>query len=156
MGHVDVVKLLLERPIVDPTAKNNGVIRDASLMGHADVVKLLLERSNVDPATRNNEAIGNASANGHVDVVKQLLGHPGVAPAAEYNVAIRSASKLDTISSMLTSSNCCLRVQMSTQKMTEVLPGKYHAAQPTYRTSCRLQSNLVNSQLSSCYSNTRG
>ena len=56
-GHIDVVELLLGHRDVDPTAKNNISIQNASQMGHVDVVKLLLQlgHHDVDPAAYNGQ-----------------------------------------------------------------------------------------------------
>jgi hypothetical protein len=62
-GHVEVVKLLLNDPRVDPSAYNNDAIRWASKYGHVEVVKLLLNDPRVDPSVANNYAIRLASEN---------------------------------------------------------------------------------------------
>jgi hypothetical protein len=64
-GHIEVVKLLLNHPKVDPSAVNNYgmnsidliivlAIRLASEKGHIEVVKLLLNHPKVDPSANNN------------------------------------------------------------------------------------------------------
>ena len=40
-GHMEVVKLLLADPRVDPSARNNWAIQLASENGHLEIVKLL-------------------------------------------------------------------------------------------------------------------
>jgi hypothetical protein len=92
-GHVEVVKLLLGDPRVDPSADDNYAIRFASGKGHVDVVKLLLSDPRVIPSAFDSFVIRWASGNGHVDVVKLLLSDPRVDPSAEYNYAIRWASR---------------------------------------------------------------
>src|SRR3989304_5945772 len=61
---IEVVKLLLQDPKVDPSDQNNYAIRLASRKGHVEVVKLLLQDSRVNPSDHNNEAIGRASNRG--------------------------------------------------------------------------------------------
>jgi ankyrin repeat protein len=90
-GNVEVVKLLLNDPRVDPSAHDNYAIRWASRNGHVEVVKLLLNDPRVDPSADNNCAIRWASRNGHVEVVKLLLNYPRVDPSAYNNDAMRCA-----------------------------------------------------------------
>ena len=66
-NHIEIVKLLLQDPRVDPCDKYNITII---------VVKLLLQDSRVDPSDHNNLAIRWASQNGHIEVVKLLLQDP--------------------------------------------------------------------------------
>ena len=63
-GHLEVVKILLQDPRVDPGifqnwllydkigrgAKDNNPIRVASQMGHLEIVKLLMKDPRVDPS----------------------------------------------------------------------------------------------------------
>jgi len=49
LGHIEVVKLLLTYPGVDPTEDNNYALQIASENGHIEVVKLLLTCPGVDP-----------------------------------------------------------------------------------------------------------
>src|SRR3989304_1464205 len=72
-NHIEIVKLLLQYPIVDPSDENNRAIRLASRNGHVEVVKLLLQDPRVDPSDKNNYAIRYASENGDVEIVKLLL-----------------------------------------------------------------------------------
>jgi ankyrin repeat protein len=64
-GHIEVVKLLLNHPKVDPSADNQYGMNFINL----NIFK----------------AIQFASRNGHVNVVKLLLNHPKVDPSAENN-----------------------------------------------------------------------
>ena len=48
-NQVEVVKLLLQDPRVDPSYQNNYAIILASENGHVEVVKLLLQDPRVDP-----------------------------------------------------------------------------------------------------------
>jgi ankyrin repeat protein len=68
-GHIEVVKLLLNHPKVDPSSKNNYgnnfidlvnvslAIRLASQRGYNEVVKLLLNHPKVDPSAENNSGM---------------------------------------------------------------------------------------------------
>jgi len=91
-GHVDVVRLLLKDPRVDPSALDNYAIRLAGANGHVDVVRLLLKDPRVDPSAKHNYAIYWASERGYVDVVQLLLKDLRVDPSADHNFAIRWAS----------------------------------------------------------------
>jgi ankyrin repeat protein len=76
-GHVDVVKLLLEKGADMAVANQGGwtPLNSASNNGHVDVVKLLLE-AGADVAVASNDGwtpLNSASDSGHVDVVKLLL-----------------------------------------------------------------------------------
>jgi ankyrin repeat protein len=61
--------MLLHRPDVNPTTRDNEAIRMASFNGNTDIFRLLLERPDVDPSTGDNVAIRFASRNGHTDIV---------------------------------------------------------------------------------------
>src|SRR3972149_2916523 len=65
-NQVEVVKLLLQDPIVDQSNKNNKAIIFASRYGFLEVVELLLQDSRVDPSGNYNDAIRLASTNGHL------------------------------------------------------------------------------------------
>lgn len=90
--YTEVVKLLLEENLVDPSAYDNYAIRYASEKGDTEVVKLLLKDDRVDPASWDNYAIRYASCFGYVEVVKLLLDDKRVDPSACDNYAIRDAS----------------------------------------------------------------
>ena len=94
-GSVKVVDFLLREKggKVDPTARDNQAIINASENGHVKVVELLLKDGRVDPTAQNNQAIINASIIGRTKVVELLLAWKGqkgerVDPAARSNVAI--------------------------------------------------------------------
>ena len=92
-GCIEVVKLLLQDPRVDPTANDNYAFIYACENGHTEVVKLLLEDPRVDPSANNNFAIHCASENGHTEIVRLLLQDPRVDPSADNNFAIHCASQ---------------------------------------------------------------
>ena len=83
-GELEMVKLLLTHPEVDPADttrdgkkyKNDEhqyCIRQAAKEGHADVVELLMKDKRVDPSYRTNWALAQAVANHHIDVCKLLV-----------------------------------------------------------------------------------
>ena len=77
MGHVDVVRVLLEAGADIDKAKDNGAtpLSIASWMGHVNVVKVLLEAgADINKAMDTGATpLYIASEKGHVDVVKVLL-----------------------------------------------------------------------------------
>jgi ankyrin repeat protein len=85
------VRLLLQDPRVDPSARNNVAIRFAAANGHLEVMPLLLQDHRVDPSARYNEAIREAARKGHLEIVRLLLQDPRVDPSADDNFAIRAA-----------------------------------------------------------------
>ena len=72
-GRLEMVKILLKDPRVDPSGDNNYSIRRASKNGHLEIVKLLLQDPRVDPSDRNNYSIKVASENGHIKIVRLLF-----------------------------------------------------------------------------------
>lgn len=66
LGHLDVVKFLIEHGATDPF--NAGLIH-AAKAGHLDVVKFLLE---TDPQDIN-KALGAAASSGHKDIIDYLI-----------------------------------------------------------------------------------
>ena len=95
-GDAELVDLMLQHPIVNPSADNNYAIRYASQQGHVAVVDRLLQDPRVDPSALNNNAIRYASYYGHLAVVDRLLQEPWdprVDPSALDNYAIQVASQ---------------------------------------------------------------
>ena len=96
-GNVQLVDLLLEFDLVDPSADDNYAIREASRIGHIAVVERLLQDGRVDPSTNDNLAIRWASQYGHIAVVDRLLQEDKstnrVDPSAVNNYAIMWASR---------------------------------------------------------------
>lgn len=91
-GHVELVKLLISHPKVNPSFKGDYPIRFAAANGHVDVVKFLLLDSRVDPGSFGNYAIRIAAENGHTEVVKLLLLDSRVNPNTNDNYAIIHAA----------------------------------------------------------------
>ena len=77
---IEVVKLLLQDPKVDPSYQYNYAIIWASFNGHIEVVKLLLQDPRVDPSDQDNESIRLASKYGYINIIKLLLQDPRVDP----------------------------------------------------------------------------
>ena len=100
-GYVDVVRILLKEPLIDPMLylddddddplRLNG-IETACYFGQLDVVKLLLQDPRVNPSVGDNYAIRRATENGHLEIVKSLLQDERVDPSARDNEAIQMAS----------------------------------------------------------------
>jgi ankyrin repeat protein len=95
-GHMDIVRLLLELPLVRCAAFDKESLRSASKNGHTKIVRLLLalppERG-VNPGAQNNFAFQSACQFGHSEIVRMLLDLPlnrGV--AANDNAALRMAN----------------------------------------------------------------
>lgn len=89
-GHVEIVKLLLEDPRVDPSIDHNTPIEYASYSGHSEVVKLLLSDPRVDPSDRDNFIISHTCKRGHLEVIKLLLEDPRVDPSDRDNSPIEA------------------------------------------------------------------
>ena len=92
-GHVGTVRLLLNNPLVDPTAGSNFAFELACREGHLDIVRLLLADGRVNPAANNNDAIILASRQGHLDIVRLLLADARVNPADQNNTAFELACR---------------------------------------------------------------
>jgi ankyrin repeat protein len=91
MGHVDVVKLLLADPRVDPAAIDNFAIRWSSQNGHVEVVKLLAD-SRVRSCDGMSTALELASGAGHIEVVQQLLSYAETVVTREALIAADKGS----------------------------------------------------------------
>lgn len=87
------VASLLERKAIDPTAKNNILIRWAAENGETALVGTLLQNGAADPAAEYNEAIRRAAENGHTAIVWLLLKDKRVDPTTVKNEAFRLATQ---------------------------------------------------------------
>lgn len=93
-GHAEVVRWLLGRPEVDPSAMRNKALRDASEMGHLEVLKVLREDVRSDPSDLYNWALIASAMNGHLECLEFLLAWSrSVDPSAENSAAIGLAAK---------------------------------------------------------------
>lgn len=90
LGHIDIIKILLEDPRVDPAIAYNMPCKVASDYGHVAIVDILLKDPRVDPSDNGNIAIIIAASKGHIEVVERLLEDPRVDPSDCNNQAIRS------------------------------------------------------------------
>jgi ankyrin repeat protein len=93
MGHVEMVKFLLNDKRVYPSASRNAAFIIAAERGHLEVVKLLLADIRVNPADNHNAAINSAVRNGHYEIVKLLVADKRVDPSDNNNLATRRASE---------------------------------------------------------------
>jgi len=91
-GNDEIVKILIDRGLIDPSINDGRAIVQASRNGHDKVVELLLKDPRVDPNINAGAAIVEASMNGHVKVVELLLKDPRVDPSLDENSAITMAS----------------------------------------------------------------
>ncbi|GBG25536.1 DNA replication licensing factor MCM2 [Hondaea fermentalgiana] len=104
MGHIEIVRILLDDGRVDITASNQYCIRVACQKGNLELVCLLLEHPDVDPTVLNDDAFRTAAAYGHLAICQALLAwqrpstsHSAllfdtVDPASQNNYAIRLAA----------------------------------------------------------------
>ena len=78
-GHLEIVKVLLKHPLVDPNALNTGEVTPFFLAcqeGHVEVVSLLLNNMSADINTPKNSQctpLWIASQEGHLLVVQLVL-----------------------------------------------------------------------------------
>jgi ankyrin repeat protein len=72
-GHVQILKLILADPRVDPSFSNNVALLLACKGGHVPIVQLLLQDDRIDPSLNRNEALLNAVACNQWQVVKVLI-----------------------------------------------------------------------------------
>jgi hypothetical protein len=82
-GHVEVVKLLLADPRVDPSANDDEAFNDACMDGHVEIVTLLLADTRVNPSANDDEAVQSACRDGSVEVVTLLLADSRVNPSLD-------------------------------------------------------------------------
>ena len=84
IGDIEITKLLLKHPEVDPSEntvegkrydsnERNYCIRRAAKNGHIEIVKILLKDSRVDPSSRENWALNAALINKDWEIAKLLL-----------------------------------------------------------------------------------
>ncbi|KAI9334114.1 ankyrin repeat-containing domain protein [Obelidium mucronatum] len=71
-GHINAVRLLLDKWNADPTADDNFPIRVAAQNGHIEIVKILLATGKVDVLAESSYAIRMAKKMGHKGIVSLL------------------------------------------------------------------------------------
>lgn len=72
-GRLNIVKVMLDDPRLNPGMRKNAPLQVASANGHVRVVKLLLQYRGVKPAANNYYALAAAYKYGHSEVVDVLL-----------------------------------------------------------------------------------
>jgi hypothetical protein len=92
---IDVMKVLLKDPRVNPSARNNTAIITASRWELLDMMELLMSDPRVNPAARANKALrGSMKANYQrsYEVAKMLQRDSRVDPSVEDNAMVRWAA----------------------------------------------------------------
>ena len=90
-AHVEVVRLFLADPCLDPNVANehgNTALMVAARYGHGNIVQLLLDDKRVDPCVAKSDgdtALTFACDRGHPRVVEQLLRDERITPNDERN-----------------------------------------------------------------------
>ncbi|MCH9716476.1 MAG: hypothetical protein K0U52_05245 [Gammaproteobacteria bacterium] len=79
MNRVSIVRTLLRDGRVDPSQKNNWVIRMACFRDHVQVVSLLMDDPRVDPSAAHSDCLYHALRQRNSRLVEQLLTDPRVA-----------------------------------------------------------------------------
>lgn len=97
LGHMELVKILLQHPRVNPGDRGNSAIIGASSAGHEKIVRLLLKDPRVNPGDQHNVAICQAAKNGHVEVIRILMADPRVNPGDPGLMAILQAFEGDKV-----------------------------------------------------------
>eukprot|EP01127_Copromyxa_protea_P018698 TRINITY_DN5942_c0_g1_i1.p1 TRINITY_DN5942_c0_g1~~TRINITY_DN5942_c0_g1_i1.p1 ORF type:complete len:668 (-),score=42.23 TRINITY_DN5942_c0_g1_i1:77-2080(-) len=96
-GSIDIVRMLLSDPRVDPTADESMPIQLAAQSGHSQIVEILLKDGRSDP----NRALGNplvcACAYGDTKVVQMLLADSRVDPTVRDNLPLSRACEQNAI-----------------------------------------------------------
>lgn len=72
-GRLDIVKVMLKDPRLDPSTHRNYPLQLACTNGHVHVVKLLLQYQRVDPSADRSYALGIAHKYGYCKIVDLLL-----------------------------------------------------------------------------------
>ena len=88
---IEVIKMLLRDPQVDPTYEKNTAFNLACRSGNMDIVKLFISDRRVDISGYDNAALLYATLNGHKDVVVALLSSVKFRHTQGVNLAIEIA-----------------------------------------------------------------
>jgi ankyrin repeat protein len=86
---LEIIKLLLPNPKINPSSFENESIIYASVYGDANTVKLLLKDPRIDPSIHGNQSLLEAGVYGHTEVVKLLLEDERVDPSQGNNEIIK-------------------------------------------------------------------
>jgi ankyrin repeat protein len=100
-GFLDIVKLLLKNPLVDPSFAYNKSLYEVSKNGYLDILKLLLQnkKNNYDKSLLNTAFVQGAKY-GKIDVVEFLLKEPLIDPTYKNNLASRMAYRYYNINTL--------------------------------------------------------
>lgn len=91
-GDYDLVKILLDAPIIDPTADNFRSLRNACRYGHDKVVELILNSPKCKLTKEFCDFIFcNSCSDGYPKIIQLLLKDPGIDPSVNNNLSIRNA-----------------------------------------------------------------
>ncbi|KAJ3096332.1 hypothetical protein HK100_005591 [Physocladia obscura] len=86
--------ILIAHNRIDPSFKDNWLLRRACEVGAVEIVCILLDPVySCDPTSCNNMAIQNSCKNGHSDVVSLLLKDSRIDPAVNDNFPLRIAAE---------------------------------------------------------------
>lgn len=94
-GREQLVRVLLENPLIDPSLERNEALYIAVSHGHTDVVKLLLADPRVNPGDRSGLIVQAAIVLEDCTIARLLLADPRVDPTQDDNSAIFWAAYYD-------------------------------------------------------------
>lgn len=96
---VELLKILIEHPNVDPSVKSNVAICRMVKCGHIEIVKLLLDHPKVDPADQHNWAIRRAVFYEQTEILKLLLAvtDKGIDPNVENHYCLKKAAEKNNL-----------------------------------------------------------
>jgi len=77
-GFVELVDLLLQMDLFDPSTNDNFALYWACYHTNVDVIHRLLQDPRINPMAKNNYALISAFNNGFVTIVDALLRHPRI------------------------------------------------------------------------------
>jgi hypothetical protein len=92
LGHVNVVKNMLEEGRADPTAYGNRSLCWAAVGAYFRVVEALLADGRADPRADGSAALRIGAGLGYTGVVEALLADGRADPAARNSAALRAAA----------------------------------------------------------------
>jgi ankyrin repeat protein len=92
-GHLQIVKLFVEKYQVDPSYQDQRALLSAVRHGHDDVVEFLLKDSRVDPSVQDHEALACACKRGNLKLFKLLLKHERTALVSASHPALAIAAE---------------------------------------------------------------
>ena len=87
----EIVKMLLELPLVDSTSVDSECLRVAARNGNIELVHLLTQQKGANPQAQHNEALRVAAAKGYYAIVDILLRDKRVSPGDLHDETLRGA-----------------------------------------------------------------